>query len=208
MKTTNTTFYKWFIIDKLTFERIFKKEDLSNKPAETHYASIYGTTKFTLIEAYKQEAGKKIEIKYSAEIDNEYLFGSKEERRRVQEIPYSRTEFERFKIEIRLASFWSSLRGKKEKYFFSRICHEFTLVQGGQFFFARLDEFKGKLSGFYALKISTPDAETMIFNAQKYFKQHSFEESELRGLDFFKLLEAKKKRAKIKKVIAKKQSKK
>lgn len=204
MKTTNTTFYKWFIIDKPTFEKIFKKEDLSNKLTQNHYASIYGNTKFTVIEQYRKQDGKKTEVKYFAEIDNEYLFGGPEERRRVQEIPYSRTEFERFKIEISVASFWSSLRGKKEKYFFSRTCHSFTLIQNGQLFFARLDEFHRRLTGMYALKISTPDPGYTVFNPVQYFKQHSFEESELRGLDFFKLLEAKKKRAKIKKVILRK----
>ncbi len=208
MKTTNTTFYKWFIFDKLTFEKIFKKEDLSNKPAETHYASIYGNAKFTLIEEYTQENGKKSGVKYFAEIDNEYLFGRPEEKRREQKIPYSRMEFEFFKKKIQVASFWSNFREKKEKYFFSRICHELTLVQDNHSFFARLDEFKGKLSGFYALKVSTPDPDAMAFDASKYFKQSSFEETILRGLDFFKLLETKKKHAKLQKMIAKKTRKK
>lgn len=208
MKTTGTTFYKWFIFDKYTFQNIFKKENLNNKPAENHYASIYGDAKFTLIEAYSKQGGKKSEVTYCAEIDNEYLFGGPNEKRREQRIPYSRSEFEIFKVKIRLASFWSHLRGKKEKYFFSRTCHEFILVQDSQFFSARLDEFHGKLSGVYALKISTPDVETMVFNPYTYFGTHSFEETVLRGLDFFKFLEAKKKHVKFQKSFIKKKSKK
>ncbi len=166
-----TYFFRRFILDKVLFEKVFKKMPPYSVSTLTSYivSSEQGREYKVVRKKLKNSASK-----YYSILKNSYLSGE----RRVKESPMPESE-------------WSAYK-KQALYVLNQKRFEFNILQEKRSFSCKLDVLSGNLRGMYTLKVYSSEDIMEFFDPQIYFGD-TVEESKFQGKDFFHYLLKKKK---------------